>query len=170
MKNRMKAVYVAIAFLGIEGVGLIGTGNIPLISSAQAQAEYRPTKIDFFGKWKLTGAAVRPPKGLSNSPTPEEEAAASEFQQTVIAFYRAFDYLEIKPNGQYNFHQPGDPSGLCVYCGTWKFEHDSLWLSLPTVPRLDIYAKDGNMQMTYNEDPGKTTQYKWQVLGWTKLR
>jgi hypothetical protein len=32
---------------------------------------------------------------MTDAPTPEQEAADIEFQQTVTAFYGAFDYLEI---------------------------------------------------------------------------
>lgn len=85
-------------------------------------------------------------------------------------FYSAFDYLEITADGRYNFHQAGDPpSAACVWCGTWSFNKSSLWLKLDTAPRLDIYAKDGDMQMTYTAEPDKKSKYKWLVFGWTKM-
>lgn len=107
---------------------------------------------------------------MKDAPTPEQEAAANEFQQTVTAFYDAFDYLEITADGRYNFHQPGDPtSGSCVWCGTWSFSKSSLWLELDTAPRLDIYAKGGDIQMTYTAEPDEKSKYAWLVFGWTKV-
>jgi len=84
--------------------------SVSYISSARAQEEYLPTEKDFVGKWTLSGSAIRPPRDMKDAPTPEQEAAAAEFQQTVTAFYGAFDYLEISADGRYNFHQPGDPT------------------------------------------------------------
>ncbi len=139
------------------------------VSPAQAQSEYLPTQNDFIGKWQITGSAIRPPRDLKGTPTPKQKAAATKFQQTVTTFYEAFDYLEIKADGRYNFHQPGDPaSGPCVWCGTWSFKNNSLWLELNTAPRLDIYAKGGDLQMTYTAEPDKASQYKWLVFGWSK--
>ncbi len=168
MRNRSKAACAAALLLA---TGLIGAAqSIAPVSSAQAQTEYLPTKKDFIGKWKLSGSAIRPPRDLKGSPTEQDEAAANDFQQTVTTFYSAFDYLEIKADGSYNFHQPGDPaSGPCVWCGTWSFKNDSLWLKLDTAPRLDIYAEGGDIQMTYTAEPEKTSKYKWQVFGWSKL-
>jgi hypothetical protein len=169
-RNRTKPFFATAMFLAIAGTGLYWTPVLSPVSQAHAQTEYLPTKQDFVGKWKLAGSAIRPPRDLEGSPTQEQEAAATEFQQTVTALYGAFDYLEIKPDGRYNFHQPGDPeSGACVWCGTWSFKNDSLWLDLDTAPRLDIYAEAGDMQMTYTADPDKASQYKWLVFGWTKL-
>ncbi|WP_136625532.1 hypothetical protein, partial [Mesorhizobium norvegicum] len=111
-----------------------------------------------------------PPRDMTDAPTPEQEAAANEFQQTVTAFYGAFDYLEITADGRYNFHQPGDPnSGACVWCGTWSFANSSAWLKLDTAPRLDIYAKDGDLQMTYTAEPDEKSKYAWLVFAWTKV-
>jgi hypothetical protein len=168
MKNRIRAAGTVALLLT---VGLLGAApTITAVSTAQAQTEYLPTKKDFIGKWKLSGAAIRPPRDLKGSPTEKDEAAANEFQQTVSAFYSAFDYLEIKADGSYNFHQPGDPeSGPCVWCGSWSFKNDSLWLELDTAPRLDIYAEGRDIQMTYTAEPEKTSKYKWQVFGWSKL-
>lgn len=170
VKNRTKAAGAAALLLAIGLIGFTSAPSITPVSTAQAQTEYLPTKKDFIGKWKLNGATIRPPRDLEGSPTPEQEAAANEFQQTITAFYSAFDYLEIKADGSYNFHQPGDPaSGACVWCGTWSFKNDSLWLELDTAPRLDIYAEGGDIQMTYTAEPEKTSKYKWQVFGWSKL-
>ncbi|MDW5317176.1 hypothetical protein [Rhizobium sp. PL01] len=139
------------------------------VPGAHAQTEYLPANQDFIGKWKLAGSAIRPPRDLAGTATQEQEAAATEFQQTVTAFYGAFDYLEITADGRYNFHQPGDPaSSPCVWCGTWSFTNDSLWLALDTAPRLDIYAKGGDMQMTYTAEQEGSSRYKWLVFSWTK--
>ena len=169
-RSRTKTFLATAMFLAIGGLGLYHIPTISGLSLAKAQTEYLPAKEDFVGKWQLSGSAVRPPRDLKGSPTEEQQAAAAEFQQTATAFYGAFDYLEIKPDGRYNFHQPGDPeSGPCTWCGTWSYKNDSLWLELDTAPRLDIYAKGGDLQMTYTVDPDKASQYKWLVLGWTKL-
>lgn len=170
IENRPWTTSAAVAFLATGLVGLTYTPVIAPVSPAQAQTEYLPTEKDFIGKWKLSGSAIRPPRDLKGSATPKQETAATDFQKTVVSFYSAFDYLEIKPDGTYNFHQPGDPaSGPCVWCGTWSFKHSSLWLKLDTAPRLDIYAKGGDVQMTYTAEPQKTSNYKWLVFGWTKL-
>lgn len=100
---------------------------------------------------------------MKTAPTARQEADATLFQETVTTFYSAFDYLEITADGRYNFHQPGDPSGSCVWCGTWSFNKSSLWLKLDSVPRLDIYAKDGDIQMTYTAEPDKKSKYTWLV-------
>ncbi|TPN43478.1 MULTISPECIES: hypothetical protein [unclassified Mesorhizobium] len=170
MQNATKAICSAALLLAIATVGLAATLSVAHTSSAQAQEEYLPTQKDFVGKWKLNGATTRPPRDMTDAPTPEQEAAANEFQQTVTNFYTAFDYLEITADGRYNFHQPGDPtSGPCVWCGTWSFSKSSLWLKLDTAPRLDIYAKDGDIQMTYTAEPDEKSKYAWLVFGWTKV-
>lgn len=170
MQNATKAVCSTALLLAVATMGLAGTLSVAHISSAQAQEEYLPTQKDFVGKWKLSGATTRPPRDMTDAPTPEQEAAASEFQQTVTNFYTAFDYLEITADGRYNFHQPGDPaSGPCVWCGAWSFSKSSLWLKLDTAPRLDIYAKDGDIQMTYTAEPDEKSKYAWLVFGWTKV-
>ena len=169
MQNPTRAICAIALLLAVGATGLPGISPVAYVSSAQAQEEYLPTEKDFVGKWKLSGSAIRPPRDMTDAPTPEQEAAANEFQQTVTAFYGAFDYLEITANGRYNFHQPGDPtSGSCVWCGTWSFSKSSLWLKLETTPRLDIYAKDGDMQMTYTTEPDEKSKYAWLVFGWTK--
>ncbi|RUW52123.1 MULTISPECIES: hypothetical protein [unclassified Mesorhizobium] len=170
MQKSTKAIRVAAPLLAI--LGMVAPFILPMthISSAQAQEEYLPTQKDFVGKWQLSGATTRPPRDMKDAPTPEQEAAANEFQQTVTAFYDAFDYLEITADGRYNFHQPGDPtSGSCVWCGTWSFSKSSLWLELDTAPRLDIYAKGGDIQMTYTAEPDEKSKYAWLVFGWTKV-
>ncbi|MEN7529411.1 hypothetical protein [Cupriavidus sp. 2SB] len=135
-----------------------------------AAAEYLPAKADFIGKWKIYGATVRPPSDLGAPATPEQTAAAYTGQRMLLSFYRAFDYLEIDADGRFNFHQPGDQTGdRCVWCGTWSFHNDSLWLDLPNAPRLDIYAKGGKMQMTYTSEIGESSRFKWQVVGWEKV-
>ncbi len=106
---------------------------------------------------------------MKTAPTAQQEADATLFQETVTTFYSAFDYLEITADGRYNFHQAGDPSGSCVWCGTWSFNKSSLWLKLDTAPRLDIYAKDGDIQMTYTAEPDKKSKYTWLVFGWTRM-
>lgn len=169
MQSLTKAICAATFLLSIGTTGLITTLTDAYISSAQAQEEYFPTEKDFVGKWKLSGAAIRPPSEMKDAPTPEQEAAATEFQQTVTAFYGAFDYLEITADGRYNFHQPGDPASPCVWCGSWSFKKSSLWLKLETAPRLDIYAKDGDIQMTYTAEPDEKSKYAWLVFGWTKV-
>lgn len=170
MRNSIKAVCAASFLLAIGATGPASILSASYTSSAQAQEEYLPTEKDFVGKWKVSGSAIRPPRDMKDAPTPEQEAAATEFQQTVTNFYTAFDYLEITADGRYNFHQPGDPtSGPCVWCGTWSFSKSSLWLKLDTAPRLDIYAKDGDMQMTYTAEPDETSKYAWQVFAWTKV-
>jgi len=169
MHKSTKAICAATLLLMSEAMLPASILSISYISSAQAQEEYIPTKKDFVGKWKLSGSAIRPPRDMKDAPTPEQEAAAAEFQQTVTAFYGAFDYLEITADGRYNFHQPSDPtSGSCVWCGTWSFSKSSLWLKLDTAPRLDIYAKDGDIQMTYTAEPDEKSKYAWLVFGWTK--
>ncbi|MDX8457704.1 hypothetical protein [Mesorhizobium humile] len=169
MLNRIKMAGVAATLLTIGVVGTAYAPTIASISTARAQTQYLPTEKDFIGKWTITGSAIRPPRDLKEPASPDMEAAATEFQQTVTAFYGAFDYLEITADGRYNFHQPGDPaSGSCVWCGTWSFKNDSLWLALDTAPRLDIYAKGGDLQMTYTAEPEKTSRYKWLVFGWTR--
>lgn len=169
MQNPTRAICAAALLLAAGATGLPSTSSIAYISSARAQEEYLPTEKDFVGKWKLSGGAIRPPRDMTDAPTPEQEAAAAEFQQTVTAFYGAFDYLEITADGRYNFHQPGDPtSGPCVWCGTWSFSKSSLWLKLDTAPRLDIYAKDGDIQMTYTAELDEKSKYAWLVFGWTK--
>jgi hypothetical protein len=153
-------------------IGIVVISGIPGIapaSPAQAQSEYYPTQQDFVGKWKLSGATTRPPRDMKTEPTPEQEADATLFQETVTTFYTAFDYLEITADGRYNFHQAGDPPASCVWCGTWSFDKSSLWLKLDTAPRLDIYAKDGDMQMTYTAEPDGKSKYTWLVFGWTKM-
>jgi hypothetical protein len=37
---------------------------------------------------------------MKDAPTPEQEAAANEFQRLVTAFYGAFDSLEITADGR----------------------------------------------------------------------
>jgi hypothetical protein len=154
-------------------IGIMGMADIPVVapvSPAKAQEEYLPTQKDFVGKWKLSGATSRPPRDMKTAPTPKQEADATMFQETVTTFYGAFDYLEITADGRYNFHQPGDPaSGSCVWCGTSSFSKSSLWLKLDTAPRLDIYAKGGDMQMTYTAESDKKSKYTWLVFGWTKM-
>jgi len=169
MQKSIKAIRAATLLLAIGAIGSANTSSVSYISSARAQEEYLPTEKDFVGKWKLGGSAIRPPRDMTDAPTPEQEAAAAAFLQTVTAFYGAFDYLEITADGRYNFHQPGDPaSGACVWCGTWSFGESSLWLKLDTAPRLDIYAKDGDIQMTYTAEPDEKSKYAWLVFGWTK--
>lgn len=154
--------------------GILGTTHIPGIAPvlpATAQGEYLPTQKDFVGKWKLSSATSRPPREMKTAPTPEQEADATLFQETVTTFYNTFDYLEITADGRYNFHQPGDPaSGTCVWCGTWSFAKSSLWLKMDTAPRLDIYAKGGDMQMTYTAESDRKSKYTWLVFGWTKMK
>ncbi|QND55688.1 hypothetical protein [Mesorhizobium huakuii] len=169
MQNPTRAICAAALLLAVGATGLPNISSVAYISSARAQEEYLPTEKDFFGKWTLSGSAIRPPRDMTDAPTHEQEATATEFQQTVTAFYGAFDYLEITADGRYNFHQPGDPaSGACVWCGTWSFSKSSLWLKLDTAPRLDIYAKDGDIQMTYTAEPDEKSKYAWLVFGWTK--
>jgi hypothetical protein len=168
MQTRNKIASAAV-LVSLFIVALSHVAGISPVPAAHAQTEYLPVEQDFIGKWKLIGSAVRPPRDLEGAATPEQETSAAEFQQTVTAFYGAFDYLEIAADGRYNFHQPGDPaSGACVWCGTWSFKNDSLWLKLETEPRLDIYAKGGDMQMTYTAEPEGTSLYKWLVFSWTK--
>lgn len=168
MWNRYKVAGLAVLLL-LGTVAFHYALGVSPVPAAHAQTEYLPAEQDFIGKWKLVGSAIRPPRDLEGPATQEEEAAATEFQQTVTAFYGAFDYLEITADGRYNFHQPGDPaSGACVWCGTWSFKADSLWLALDTAPRLDIYAKGGDMQMTYTAEQEETSRYKWLVFSWTK--
>ncbi|ESY44357.1 hypothetical protein X747_03505 [Mesorhizobium sp. LNJC384A00] len=169
MRNRIKAAGIAGMLLAIGIASAAYAPRIAPVSTAQAQTEYLPTEKDFIGKWSIAGSAIRPPRDLKEPAKPDQEASATEFQQTVTAFYGAFDYLEITADGRYNFHQPGDPaSGPCVWCGTWSFKNDSLWLELDTAPRLDIYAEGGDMQMTYTAEPEETSRYKWLVFSWTK--
>lgn len=40
---------------------------------------------------------------------------------------------------------------------------------LDTAPRLDIYAKGGDIQMTYTAEPDEKSKYAWLVFGWTKV-
>ncbi|PLP97646.1 hypothetical protein [Cupriavidus pauculus] len=138
---------------------------------ASTAAQYLPAAADFIGKWKLYGAAVRAPSDLPAPATPEQTAEATARQRTLITFYRAFDYLEIREDGHFNFHQPGEqPGDACAWCGKWSFHDGSLWLDLPTAPRLDIYAPDGKMQMTYGAEVGESAMFRWQVVGWAKVR
>ncbi len=140
-------------------------------AAANAPAAYLPVAADFIGKWKLYGAAVRAPADLPAPATPAQTAEATARQRTLLTFYRAFDYLEIRADGRFNFHQPGEkPGDACAWCGNWSFHDDSLWLDLPTVPRLDIYAPDGKMQMTYDAEVGDAAMFRWQVVGWAKVR
>ncbi|MBZ9978415.1 hypothetical protein [Mesorhizobium sp. BR-1-1-10] len=170
MQKPARAIRVAAPLLAILGMATPFILTISHISSARAQEEYLPTQKDFVGKWQLSGATTRPPRDMKDAATPEQEAAANDFQQTVTAFYGAFDYLEITADGRYNFHQPGDPaSGSCIWCGTWSFNKSSLWLELDTAPRLDIYAKGGDIQMTYTAEPDEKSKYAWLVFGWTKV-
>ncbi|WP_027052465.1 hypothetical protein [Mesorhizobium erdmanii] len=170
MQKSTRAICAATLFLVIGTTALANILSITYTLTVQAQEEYLPTQKDFVGKWKLAGGAIRPPRDMTDAPTPEQEAAANEFQQTVTNFYTAFDYLEITADGRYNFHQPGDPtSAPCVWCGTWSFSKSSLWLKLDTAPRLDIYAKDGDIQMTYTAEPDEKSKYAWLVFGWTKV-
>ncbi|CUX36825.1 hypothetical protein D3C87_673180 [compost metagenome] len=169
MKNRTGMLRIVTLLLAI---GVAGMADIPVVASvspAKAEAEYFPTQKDFVGKWKLSGATSRPPRDMKTAPTAQQEADATLFQETVTTFYSAFDYLEITADGRYNFHQAGDPSGSCVWCGTWSFNKSSLWLKLDTAPRLDIYAKDGDIQMTYTAEPDKKSKYTWLVFGWTRM-
>ena len=139
--------------------------------AAKTSAEYLPAAADFIGKWKLYGAAVRAPNDLPAPATPAQIAEATARQRTLLTFYRAFDYLEIRADGRFNFHQPGEkPGDACAWCGNWSFHDDSLWFDLPTVPRLDIYAPDGKMQMTYDAEVGDTAMFRWQVVGWSKIQ
>lgn len=134
-------------------------------------AAYLPVAADFIGQWKLYGAAVRAPSDLPAPATATQIAEATARQRTLLTFYRAFDYLEIRADGRFNFHQPGEkPGDACAWCGNWSFHDDSLWLDLPTVPRLDIYAPDGKMQMTYDAEVGDSAMFRWQVVGWSKVR
>ena len=144
MHKSTKAICAATLVLMSEAMLPASILSVSYISSAQAQEEYIPTKKDFVDKWKLSGSAIRPPRDMKDAPTPEQEAAAAEFQ-------------------------PGDPtSGACVWCGTWSFSKSSLWLELDTAPRLDIYAKGGDIQMTYTAEPDEKSKYAWLVFGWTK--
>ncbi|KJF72764.1 hypothetical protein [Agrobacterium arsenijevicii] len=171
MQNRTRMLRTATLLLA---VGIMSLTDLPIVapvSPANAQEEYLPTQKDFVGKWKLSGATSRPPRGMKTAPTQKQEADATLFQETVTTFYTAFDYLEITADGRYNFHQSGDPaSGTCVWCGTWSFAKSSLWLKMDTAPRLDIYAKGGDMQMTYTAEPNKKSKYTWLVFGWTKIK
>ncbi|WP_322104419.1 hypothetical protein [Paraburkholderia sp. J41] len=143
----------------------------------QAQGEYIPVAKDFFGKWKLVGAGIMQPQDFHGKPSQKQEKAADLYQQGKLAFYQSFDYLEITADGHYNFHQPGDPAGMCVWCGTWSFKGGSLWLSTSTnhwesrdtAPRLDEYAKGGDIQMTFTKESNKTSLDRWQAFGWKKL-
>jgi len=139
--------------------------------AASTAAEYLPAAADFVGKWTLYGAAVRAPSDLPAPATPAQTAEATARQRTLLTFYRAFDYLEISADGRFNFHQPGEkPGDACAWCGNWSFHDDSLWLDLPTMPRLDIYAPDGKMQMTYGAEVGESAMFRWQVVGWAKVQ
>ncbi|AAK87048.1 hypothetical protein EN41_17965 [Agrobacterium tumefaciens] len=170
MENRTRLLRIVSFFLAFGIAAMADVPGIAPVPKAQAEAEYLPTQQDFVGKWKLTGATSRPPRDMKTAPTAQQEADATQFQETVTTFYSAFDYLEITADGRYNFHQAGDPpSAACVWCGTWSFNKSSLWLKLDTAPRLDIYAKDGDMQMTYTAEPDKKSKYKWLVFGWTKM-
>lgn len=171
MENRTRMLRTVTLFLAI---GIMGVLDIPIVapvSPAKAQEEYRPMPKDFVGKWKLSAATSRPPRNMKNAPTPKQEADATLFQETVTAFYSAFDYLEITADGRYNFHRPGDPtSGSCVWCGTWSFRKSSLWLKQDAAPRLDIQGKEGEIQMTYTSEPDRKSKYTWLVFGWTKIK
>lgn len=137
--------------------------------SAQAAAQYLPDKADFFGKWKISGAAIQPPADLRKAPTTKQKNNAANVQQDLIAFYQAFDYLEIKSDGHYNFHQRGDPgSGPCVWCGTWTFKDNALWISQGNATRLDIYKNGGDIQMRFVKASAAAQELKWQVFGWKR--
>ncbi|AOZ04691.1 hypothetical protein BKK80_01685 [Cupriavidus malaysiensis] len=152
-----------------QGTAGAGAGAMAAAAAA-AEAEYVPTAQDFIGRWELTGAGLRRPPDLKSPETPEQKNGAAAWQQTTLAFYRAFDYLEIKPDGSFNFHQPGDGAAArCVWCGKWTFHDGSLWLDQGTGPRLDIFARQGDMRMSYTKETAEVSYYKWLVWSWTKL-
>lgn len=145
------------------------TPTTPAASTTTAAASYVPTSADFIGKWKLYGATVRAPADARKPAPAKKTAEARGALRTLVSFYQAFDYLEISADGRYNFHQPGESAdGGCVWCGKWSFHDESLWLDLPTAPRLDIYATDGKMQMTYDAETSDTSLFRWMVVGWAK--
>ena len=91
MQNSTKAICAATLLLMSGAILPTRILSVSYISSARAQEEYLPTEKDFVGKWKLGGSAIRPPRDMKDAPTPEQEAAAAAFQQTLTAFYGAFD-------------------------------------------------------------------------------
>ena len=104
------------------------------MAAAAAEAEYVPTAQDFIGRWELTGAGLRRPPDLKSPETPEQKngAAAAADHASLLPRLRL---PEIKPDGSFNFHQPGDGAAArCVWCGKWTFHDGSLWLDGAPVP------------------------------------
>lgn len=173
--SQLKAIAIATALAASFSLGALTTAahaatpTAPAASTPTAAASYVPTSADFIGKWKLYGATVRAPADASKPAPAKKTAEARGALRTLVSFYQAFDYLEISADGRYNFHQPGESAdGGCVWCGKWSFHDESLWLDLPTAPRLDIYATDGKMQMTYDAETSDTSLFRWMVVGWAK--
>ena len=173
---RFKMGAVAATVLTTVALGAVAPAHAAPATPAPSQAKpapasYVPAQADFVGKWKLYGAAVRAPSDLPAPATAEQSAEARSRLRTLMTFYQAFDYLEISADGRFNFHQPGEkPGDACAWCGNWTFHDESLWFDLPMAPRLDIYAKIGSMQMTYDTEISDTSMFRWLAVGWNKVR
>lgn len=115
-------------------------------------ASLDPQPSDYVGKWTLVAGGIQAPAWIKK-PTKKQTAKAEEYFEINKAFQSAFDYLEIKQDGTYNWHQPGD-SGPCFYCDKWTYADKGLLLDGPlTEPRLDMPDKN-TLKLTYrSRDP-----------------